>query len=114
MSSTTPGTRVQGTIPLRLGSVRWVLLGLLVLTAAVVSWGVHERDVAAGYADAFERGGVAAVVQHAADRGDTVTVHPGGVQAPGGCYLVTGVRLEHLTSADECAQVAALAARATS
>jgi hypothetical protein len=101
MPTTTPGTRLEPTSALSFPAVRTVLLVVAAGTLVLLGMAIRSATVEAGYLDAFERGGVTAVVQHAADRGDSVERFPDGVRAPGGCYLADGEVVEHL-SADEC------------
>src|SRR3954452_9411545 len=90
MSSTTPGTAIPEARPVNPRVARALLALLLVDVVAVLAFGIHERNVKAGYQDAFESGGVTSVVEHATARGDAFTEVPGGVSAPYGCYLDDG------------------------
>ncbi|WP_456845290.1 hypothetical protein [Cellulomonas sp. P5_C6] len=106
MSSTTPGMRVQESSPIAPRAVRTILVVVLAATLLLLGWAVRDSRAKAGYQDAFESGGVAAVVEHAADRGDRATQVPGGVQAPYGCYLADGEVYPGLTL-DQCRDEAA-------
>ena len=90
MSSTTPGTRVQESSPITSRAVRTILVVVLAATLLLLGWAVRDARAKAGYQDAFETGGLAAVVEHAATRGDAVMQFPGAVHAPYGCYLADG------------------------
>ena len=107
MSSTTPGTQVQRTSPINERFVPLILVLLVGVAAVVLAWGVHDRNVEADYLAAFEQGGVTAVVEHAGERGDTVTPFDGGVKAPYGCYLDVGVVIDPLT-VEQCAHEASV------
>ena len=110
MSSTTPGTQVQRSSPIDERLVPLILVLLVAVTAVVLAWGVHDRNVEADYLEAFDQGGVTAVIEHATERGDTVTPFPGGVKARYGCYLEVGVVIDPLT-VEQCTQQAALISR---
>ena len=105
MSSTTPGTRVQESSPISARAVRTILVVILLATLLLLGWAVRDSRAKAGYQDAFESGGVAAVVEHAAARGDDVTQFPGAVHAPYGCYLADGEVYTDLTL-DQCRELA--------
>ena len=101
MSSTTPGTRIQESSPISPRAVRTILVVVLAATLLLLGWAVRDSRAKAGYQDAFDSGGVAAVVELAAARGDDVTQFPGAVQAPYGCYGADGEVYPGLTL-DQC------------
>ena len=101
MSSTTPGTQVQTNSPISFRAVRWILVATLAAALALLGWARHESQLESAYEDAFQTGGVEAVVEHAADQGDELTTFPGGAYGRYGCYLDDGALTPHITL-DEC------------
>ncbi|MEZ0447550.1 hypothetical protein [Cellulomonas sp. ICMP 17802] len=94
-------------------AVRATLVVVLVATLALLFWARHERQLEAGYEDAFAAGGVTAVVQLAQERGDAVEQFPGGVRAPYACYLEDGSSFPDLPLA-QCREEAAVLVAARS